>query len=383
MIKMKEAIILLLICFISCKSQNKTPETFLMELVDYSINIIGNDVPDTYSHVSGHRFSRIKRRDAQNKPEIYITLVANSNIVNTVDLTLVFEEPFEALSHYRQLIEILDKEQWEYVQFISAFKFANGQLRYKDGIFLGVFEPDAFSIPISLSIDKTLGGFYIYDINHENKDFSNPFIHAFNEMNKNPPKKIHSIEFYKNKIIEYRDHFDWRQEITTIVEADNIIPNALTFFIAWRDNHRGFIYELYTFDENKNVSNKYFIGSGAVIDRYVEIIMYGLHGNRIENELVSIGDFSNNGINEILTISFYPNIGYVFSIFGFNPIENDFIRTLFVPIYINFENPFPPVEFVVLFGNAFRVFEVIDDEYLEFSWNIYRWNNIVMEYIKY
>jgi hypothetical protein len=50
-----------------------------------------------------------------------------------------------------------------------------------------------------------------------------------------------------------------------------------------------------------------------------------------------------------------------------------------VPVFINYDNPFPSVEYI---GNGFKILETIEEDYLELSWNNYIWNTEIEKYIK-
>ena len=205
------------------------------------------------------------------------------------------------------------------------------------------------------------------------------YVKIFIERNQNPPEMIYPIEYYKSKIIEHRNFFDDRQKISSITHINNIIPDLLCFLVCWDDNLRGNIHELYAFDKKQYVSNKYLVGYGPFLKNYVNKLMKKIPGNKIEHELISFGDFNNDGINEILSYSLYPNIGYVFTVFGYSEIENNFIHICMVPVFINFENTFSPVEYI---GNGFKILEIVDNENLELAWNIYMWDKKAIKYVK-
>ena len=205
------------------------------------------------------------------------------------------------------------------------------------------------------------------------------YLQTFIEMDKDKPNMIYSIEYYKHKIIENKQIFDDRQEISTILEIKNIIPGLLCFLVCWDDNLKGYIYELYAFNKDQSIVRKYLVGYGPKIYNYRNVLMEKLPGNKIEHELIAFGDFNNDGICEILSYSFYTQIGYVFTVFGYSLMDNDFVSTCLVPVYINFEKPFSSVEYI---GNGFKILEIIDDEYLELTWNSYIWENDIMKYVK-
>jgi len=104
-----------------------------------------------------------------------------------------------------------------------------------------------------------------------------------------------------------------------------------------------------------------------------------LNGNILEYGNIAIGDYNNDGVNEILLYSDYKNIGNVFIVYGFNFIENILEELCLVPVYINYYEPFPSVEYI---GNGFKILEIVDDEFNELEWNKYIWDNKIRRYIK-
>jgi len=107
--------------------------------------------------------------------------------------------------------------------------------------------------------------------------------------------------------------------------------------------------------------------------------MEKLGGEILEYGPVSIGDFNNNGINEILLYTYYPRIGDVFCVYEYNAMEKTLEELCLVPVLINVANPFPSVEYI---GNGFKILEVLDDELSEYAWNNYIWNNEQNKYKK-
>ena len=107
--------------------------------------------------------------------------------------------------------------------------------------------------------------------------------------------------------------------------------------------------------------------------------MEKIYGNKLEYGAVSIGDFNNDGKNEIALYSFYKNTGNVFCVYGFSDIENELTELCFVPVFINYDNPFPSAEYI---ENGFKILEIIDDEFTELNWNKYIWDAEVQKYIR-
>ncbi len=84
-------------------------------------------------------------------------------------------------------------------------------------------------------------------------------------------------------------------------------------------------------------------------------------------------------MNEIALYSFYKHIGNVFCVYGFDTIENKLNELCLTPVFINYDQPFPPAEYT---GNGFRILEVIDDELPELAWNNYIWEKDSQKYVK-
>ena len=349
-------ILIVLICFSSCKSQKNTSETFLNNLIDDSINIIGKEIPNTYTFEKENRYVKKIEKTEENPIGISIVLTINTGLVESCDLIISLSEFDEAKIVYNSFIKYLKNENWKFIKYISKYKRTNGALYQKDGLYYGIYEPTPLTIPMCISKNIELNYFYEDD-----------------------PERMYDIGYYRSKIIEYRNFFDERQEISSIIELKSIVPGFLTFLVCWNDNVKGYIYELYKFDNNQNVVNKYLVGYGPFLNNYRNTLMEKLTGQKVENELIAYGNFNNDRFSNIISYSLYPNIGYVFSVFGYSVIEDDFVELCLVPIYINFENTFPPVEYI---GNGFRVLEVVDTEFLELAWNNYKWDVDVKKYLR-
>ncbi|MDR1216940.1 MAG: hypothetical protein LBK25_09685 [Treponema sp.] len=224
------------------------------------------------------------------------------------------------------------------------------------------------------------------NINQEDTIENSGFHESF-QQNISQVEMIYSMEYYKNEIIKYEDNYygfkDLSMEvnqlmnISSIEKVDKLVPDLLTFLVSWF-NMKGYIYYLYTFDDDQNIVEHYYCGQFVPFENH-RILMEKLDGEILEYGDISVGDFNNDGVNEILLYSHYPHIGNVLCVYGFNVMENKLEELCLVPIYINFENPFPSVEYI---GNGFKILEVLDDELTELAWNNYIWNNEQNKYIK-
>jgi hypothetical protein len=210
---------------------------------------------------------------------------------------------------------------------------------------------------------------------------------TFSQQDFNRVEMIYSMEYYKNEIIKYQDNYygfkDVSMEITdimnisSIAEVNNLIPNSLTFLVVWV-NPKGYIYYLYAFNGEQRIVDNYYCGQFVSFKNY-KILMEKLSGIISEYGTISIGDFNNNGINEIILYTYYPHIGNAFCVYEYNFIKKMLEELCLVPVVINTGNPFPSVEYV---GNGFKILEVLDDELMEYAWNNYIWNNEQNKYIK-
>jgi len=217
--------------------------------------------------------------------------------------------------------------------------------------------------------------------------FVNNYANEFSRQNSNKVDMIHSIDYYKNEITIYEDNYygfknismeiTQMMNISQIITVDNFVPNLLTFLVSWF-NQKGYIYYLYTFGKDQKIIEHYYLGQFIPFENHKKL-MKKTAGNIFEYGDISTGDFNNDGINEILLYSDYKNIGYVFCVYEYNIFENRLEELCLVPVYINFYNPFPSVEYI---ENGFKILEIIDNENLDLTWNKYIWNKEIRKYIK-
>jgi hypothetical protein len=339
---MKMLYLLPILCLISCVQAGYESNNFFKSFFKECEDAIGKKVSNQ------NVYEKILEKDRLNSPEIILSYVPKNGIVEVCNVTFTFSDFLEVKRYYNKLHDFI-KSEWDFVKLISKYKQPNGEIYSKNGIYLEIYEPVYFVIPLS----------FLKDIDHYNLS------QVFNQ-----PEMVYGIDYYKTEIIKYRNFFDERQKMVAIEKIDNIIPDLLCFLVCWDDNLKGYIYELYTFDNNQEIINKYMVGYGPMIRSYRDILMGNLPGNKIEHEVISFGDFNNDGNSEILSYSFYVNKGYVFAVFGYDDVEKDFIHTCLTPVFINFENPFPSVIYT---ENRFKILEIANEEPMELQWNNYIW----------
>jgi hypothetical protein len=217
------------LCFSSCSLSKSNPELFVQETIIDCINTIGKNVSNTFLNETENKYTRKIGKNNEN-PETLIELIVNEGIVVSCNVMFFLSDFLEAKEYYKQLTAYLTDKNWKYLQSISKYKLPNGGLYLQNEIYFGIYEPTPLTIPICISKDISLNNFY-----------------------ENPVKMIFDIDYYKNKIIEYRNFFDERQQLSNIIEIDKIIPGFLCFIVCWDDNLKGYIYELYKFYKSQNV----------------------------------------------------------------------------------------------------------------------------------
>ena len=237
--------------------------------------------------------------------------------------------------------------------------------------------------------------------NHKNAEsmdhiiVSKNYADIFTEKNQDIPEMIYPMEYYKNKIIEFQKIFPEDCRINSMERVDNIVPGLMCFLVGFDDYNigrgegydiisnappRGNFFGLYTFDKNQNPVAEYQVGFKNYLDNIRNILLEKIPGKKFSYGLVLYGDFNNDGINMIASIYLHPpQYEYVFSVFGYDTAENDFAQKLLVPIYIHYEQPYPPVECL---ENGFKIIEVIDNDYSNLVWNYYLWDSNSGKYIK-
>jgi len=230
--------------------------------------------------------------------------------------------------------------------------------------------------------NRTAGKNIIQENIDENSNYQ-----TFTQQNFNKVEMIYSMEYYKNEITKYQDNYygfkDVSMEITdimnisSIMEVNDLIPNSLTFLVIWF-NPKGYVYYLYAFNDEQKLVGNYYCGQFVSFKNY-KVLMEKLSGIIPEYSTISIGDFNNNGINEIILYTYYPHIGNAFCVYEYSFMEKVLEELCLVPVLINTVNPFPSVEYV---GNGFKILEVLDDELMEYAWKNYIWNNEQNKYIK-
>jgi hypothetical protein len=341
------------------------PDSYILEVKPYILP----DIPQPNDRRSPHEFGNVySKNNKSEKYETNVKLVADdNNMVQSCYITFTFLDFGDPINYHKQLCKYLENNNWQFIKYIGGVK-NHAKLYIKDGIYFAIYEPIYFSISVVLSIS-----------NENFIESTQPYIKKVEMLN--------PMEYYINEIIIYQDdYYGFKNlsmeiiqlmNISQIIIIDNFIPYYLTFLVSWF-NPKGYVYYLYTFNNNQKIVNHYYCGDFVSFGNY-KILMEKLYGNKLEYGAIAFGDYNDDGINEIILYSFYKNIGNVFCVYEYNILENKLEELCLVPVYINYENPFSSVEYI---GNGFKILEIIDDENMNLAWNNYIWENNINKYIK-
>jgi hypothetical protein len=365
-------IVFIILCFSSCESQKNISETFLNQLIIDSINNIGKEVPNTFSYENGNKYIRRIIKNDETPAEISIVLTENSGVVETCELSIILLDFDEARLYYNHVSNYLENENWNFIKFISKYKRPNGTLYQKNGIYCGIYEPTPLTIPMCFSRNINLNNFY-----EDQPEMIIDSKKLFEDLNSSLPVEKMPIEYYKNIILQ--DESSQRYiYLKGIAEIEYLIPGFLCFIVEWED-FEGYVYKLYTFNGSHKIMDIYNCGNGYPMP-YNKIVTKNVEGNKFGDYLI-IHDINNDGINEIISFSFwnFP----VFAIYGFDILENRFKTYLETQYFINYDDPFPPIK-VENNNNIseFIILEIIDKETYDLGWIKYIYNNEKRIYIK-
>jgi hypothetical protein len=216
---------------------------------------------------------------------------------------------------------------------------------------------------------------YITDIKKEIVNDNNKNLKTyFNELdNKHKITKL-SIDFYKNIILKHITSGRYI-ELLDIIEIDYFLPGYLNFIVYWRTGE-GYVYKLYTFNDEQKITEIYNLNNGWP-SPYMKILMEKIKGEKFGDYMI-ISDINNDNLNEIIAFSF-GSFGNLFSVYGFDMINNNIKKLCEIEYYFNYDNPFPPIENE---NNIIKILEIIDKENYDLVWNEYIWDEIEREYIK-
>jgi hypothetical protein len=73
--------------------------------------------------------------------------------------------------------------------------------------------------------------------------------------------------------------------------------------------------------------------------------MRGIPGERFVNDVVSVGDYNNDGINEVFGLGFY-GAGFILYIYGIDPVTEKVTLYCKTEFYVPTPTGFAPVEFI-------------------------------------
>ena len=124
----------------------------------------------------------------------------------------------------------------------------------------------------------------------------------------------------------------------------------------------------------------------------IEIVMHTIPGHHLWDNVVSIGDFNNDGIDEIASF-FFGGSEPVFQIIGIDSYSKEVVIYLYEGFSVDFPPTYTPVEYVSYKGRqGFRIVKFIDPTRAEIkhpiperrnlAWIFYTWDEGKREYIE-
>jgi len=152
---------------------------------------------------------------------------------------------------------------------------------------------------------------------------------------------IWSTEDYKKAIIPSDGKF-------IIFEFDEFISfstGEISFLCKWDTelNNNDFSFTLYSFNKENKIQ-KHQLGY-SIDENKTNIVMRGIPGNRLWNEVISIYDFNGDGRDDILALCFW-GMGYYIKILGVDPVTKEVVEYLNEEFFVNWPPTFQPVEFI-------------------------------------
>ena len=152
---------------------------------------------------------------------------------------------------------------------------------------------------------------------------------------------------------------------------------------------------LYAF--NKGYEYQRFLLSFGNDEDDNEVLMRGILGNHLWGYMVSIGDFNNDGINEIASLAFTGSEP-VLKIISIDPYSKEIVHYLNEGISVDYPPTYTPVEFINYKGmNGFKIKKYIppniqtskpikfpssEDKFRNLAWIFYTWDETQRKYIE-
>jgi hypothetical protein len=199
-----------------------------------------------------------------------------------------------------------------------------------------------------------------------------------------------STAYYKNMIRN-----DQSPDIIHIIEEIDMGDRSKRYFIANIEgsSQSSFLDYLFVSDDNYEMT-RYYIGYGDHEYYPADIIMKNIPGYKLENSLVAVGDYNNDGNNEILGYLFGGSSFY-FCIDGLDEVKNELINYCTIEFFIRPSPEFSPVEFIKYKGiDGFKILRPLDylgrelpkfdvPNYPGCGWIFYHWDGDTRKFIEF
>ncbi|GHU77197.1 hypothetical protein FACS189461_5480 [Spirochaetia bacterium] len=182
-------------------------------------------------------------------------------------------------------------------------------------------------------------------------------------------------DYYKNAIIEY-ENFNKYLNLINIIEVNLGDKHNKYFLVSYKsatsaEDDAVYLY-LFIFSNEKKMKGL-IIGSNGY-GFHPEIIMANIPG-QFDDNLVAVGDYNNDGSNEILFLEF-AGIGYTFYIWGIDHASLELITYCEIPFYSKYPPEFAPVEFIRYKGvKGFQIYTLS-------GWMFCKWDENEKKYVQ-
>ena len=198
---------------------------------------------------------------------------------------------------------------------------------------------------------------------------------------------------------------DYKQDIITRFSRDNriIIENGIKEFIRFETGEIFFfimynIQDKYTYIDlvsfNNDEMELHLISFWNKDEDNTKYFLQDIPGNQLWESLATIGDFNNDGIDEIATIDLHGGSASIFLILGINPANKNVDTYFHGTVAVSMTSTYTPVEFVNYKGMyGFKIMQFIDPKLSKISypilggprntaWIFYTWDETQRKYIE-
>jgi hypothetical protein len=191
-----------------------------------------------------------------------------------------------------------------------------------------------------------------------------------------------------------RQATEYNDEITYVQRVNIGIPGGDNWLVEWHENkYNSYLLSCYAIQENMEIANDFFIGSNSYHFKASRFdIMAEIPGKRVRDSTTVIGDYNNDGVDELFMFIFGGSRTKI-EISGYNPDIGSFFCMCSVDsAIVDPENGPAPVEFITYKGmEGFKVYCIAEQPHVAppkniikglYAWYFYAWDEKVREYVE-